>query len=34
MQKRVSINRSRTTLLWPNVGAASSLKSEADVLSG
>ena len=32
MQNRVSMNRSKTTSLRPNIGAA-SLKSEADALS-
>ena len=34
MQKRVSINRSKTTSLWANLGVAASLKSKADVSPG
>ena len=34
MQKSVSINRSETTSLSPNLGAAASSKSKADTLSG
>ena len=33
MQKRVSINKSKTTSLLPNLGVAASLKSKADALS-
>ena len=33
-KKRVSINRSKITLLCPNIGAAASLKSKTDALSG
>ena len=33
MQKRVSIDRSKTTSQCPNIGTAVSLKSKADVLS-
>ena len=32
MQKRVSINRSKTTLLRPSLRVAVSLKSKADAL--
>ena len=32
-EKRVSVNRSRTTLLWPNLEEATSLKFKADALS-
>ena len=33
MQKRVSINRSKTISLRPNIEVAGSLKSKADALS-
>ena len=34
MQKRVSINRSKTTSPLPNLRAAAPLKSKADDISG